>query len=241
MQAIYNLSSFVLQSGVDSFDFELPRLRTMALAGTVLFLVAMPVPEQDNPVAAPLGLEDSHQDLTLAEVAHVLRARLPSAHRADAYRLARTIVHASQRHQISPALILAVIDTESTFRYDVVSKAGAVGLMQVKPRTAEEVARRHGLRYQGAEDLVNPVRNIEIGVAYLAYLRGRFGQSLHYLAAYNMGPSSLRARLRRGEYELGAVQGYVEKIHGRTERLRKTAATRAPVNARLAKLHALAI
>lgn len=241
MQAIYNLSSFVLQTNVIAFDFELPRLRTMALAGTFLFLVAMPVPEQENAVMAPLGLEDSHQDLSLPEVVQHLRARLPAANKGDAYRLARTIVHAAERHQISPALILSVIETESSFRYAIVSKAGAIGLMQVKPRTAEEVARRYHLRYNGAADLENPLRNVEIGVAYLAYLRGRFGQSLHYLAAYNMGPTSLRARINRGDYELGAVQGYVEKIHGRTRALRTKAAYGGPENQRLAKLAALSI
>ena len=110
------------------------------------------------------------------------------------------------------------------YRYDVVSKAGAVGLMQLLPRTAEEVATRYGIRdYRSAADLTNPVVNLELGAAYLAYLRTRFGHSVHYLAAYNMGPSAMRTRIKNGNYELGALTGYVKKIHGRTLELRRSA------------------
>ena len=126
----------------------------------------------------------------------------------------------SERHQISPALILAVVEMESSYRFTVVSSAGAVGLMQLRPTTAKYIAQRYKVRgYRSEADLRNPEINLRLGVAYLAHLRRQFGHSLHYLAAYNVGPTALKKRLNAGRYELGSLDSYVRKIHGRTREL----------------------
>jgi soluble lytic murein transglycosylase-like protein len=155
------------------------------------------------------------EELSLSGVISRLESGLRPENKADANRLGRTIMRAARKHRLSPALILALIETESSFRYAVHSRAGAVGLMQLKPSTAAYVAERYKLPYEGAEDLEDPVRNVRLGIAYLAYLKDRFGHSAHYLAAYNLGPARLIGRLRRDE-SLSGIEPYVTRIHGRT-------------------------
>jgi len=74
----------------------------------------------------------------------------------------------------------------------VISRAGARGLMQLMPKTAEEVARRHGIRYSGPADLLQPDLNVRLGTLYLASLRRAFHDDPYlYIAAYNAGPGNV--------------------------------------------------
>lgn len=87
---------------------------------------------------------------------------------------------ASAKYGVPVDLIKAVIDTESSFNPNVVSSAGAKGLMQLMDGTA------HGL---GVSDSFDPAQNIDGGVRYLSYQLKRFdGQEKMALAAYNAGP-----------------------------------------------------
>lgn len=109
-------------------------------------------------------------------------------------RLARHLYQLCKRYEMDPALILSVIQVESSFRTDVVSPAGAVGLMQIMPATARFLAARHGLKRSiSARDLQDPFLNLSLGVAYLRDLRNRYaGMSPYFhLAAYNLGPHRL--------------------------------------------------
>ena len=90
--------------------------------------------------------------------------------------------------RIDPALALAHMRQESNFRTDVVSPAGAVGLMQVLPVTADQMARRSGV-YAG--NLYDPTANIEYGQSFIETMRGSSatqGQLPKIIAAYNAGP-----------------------------------------------------
>jgi soluble lytic murein transglycosylase len=93
---------------------------------------------------------------------------------------------------LDPRLVLAVVKVESGFRPDAVSRAGAVGLMQVLPTTAAWVWRRGGL--PGAfqvERLKDPDVNLRVGAYYLAYLLERaHGNVIVALSAYNGGPEN---------------------------------------------------
>ncbi|MEK3984374.1 lytic transglycosylase domain-containing protein [Paenibacillus sp. FSL K6-3166] len=87
---------------------------------------------------------------------------------------------ASAKYGVPVDLIKAVIDTESSFNPNVVSSAGAKGLMQLMDGTA---------RGLGVSDSFDPAQNIDGGVRYLSYQLKRFdGQEKMALAAYNAGP-----------------------------------------------------
>lgn len=88
---------------------------------------------------------------------------------------------------LDPALIAGVIYTESRFR-DQTSPAGAKGLMQILPSTAEYIARKSGGTEFEQGDLARPQINIAYGSWYLAYLMRRYGgNEVLALAAYNAG------------------------------------------------------
>ncbi len=90
----------------------------------------------------------------------------------------------SKRHGMDPALIKAVVHTESYFNPNATSRVGASGLMQLMPQTAE--------RY-GVFDLYSPMKNLDAGVRHLRYLLRRYKNRLSYaLAAYNAGEKAVR-------------------------------------------------
>ncbi len=93
--------------------------------------------------------------------------------------LERAVFRAAHQQQLHPALLLAVMKAESSFNPMVVSRAGAVGLMQLIPETAL----RHGVR-----NLYDTDENIAGGAKHLRYLLDRFhGNTRLALAAYNAG------------------------------------------------------
>jgi soluble lytic murein transglycosylase len=85
-------------------------------------------------------------------------------------------------------LLLALVRRESSFRPDARSPAGAVGLVQLLPATAERLARLLGVADPGARGLEDPAVSLPLGAAYLALLRDRFPDPAVALAAYNAGP-----------------------------------------------------
>jgi soluble lytic murein transglycosylase len=88
---------------------------------------------------------------------------------------------------LDPALIAGVIYTESRFR-DQTSHAGAKGLMQLLPSTADDIARKSGGTAFVQGDLANPQVNISYGSFYLRYLMRRYGgNEVLAIAAYNAG------------------------------------------------------
>ncbi|NBC32860.1 MAG: transglycosylase SLT domain-containing protein [Alphaproteobacteria bacterium] len=88
-----------------------------------------------------------------------------------------------------PALVLGLIRRESEFRTDAVSPAGARGLMQLMPGTAQGVSNALGVSHSTARLTAEPAHNIRLGSHYLAEMIGRFGGSyILATAAYNAGP-----------------------------------------------------
>jgi soluble lytic murein transglycosylase-like protein len=118
---------------------------------------------------------------------------------AEIEQVAEAVIIASRRAGFSPELVLAVIQVESSGRNFAVSSAGALGLMQLRPATAEAVADRIGVHWSGPATLFDPVANVHLGVAYLEEMVLRFGSLNAALAAYNWGPTRIGKRLRRGE------------------------------------------
>ena len=92
--------------------------------------------------------------------------------------------------RVDPALAFGHIVQESSFRRSAVSHAGAVGLMQVLPTTAEMVSRNRGVPYSRAA-LTNPIYNLEFGQSFIEMMRrssATAGQLPRVIASYNAGP-----------------------------------------------------
>jgi len=104
--------------------------------------------------------------------------------------------------------VLAVIQTESQFNAYAKGTAGEIGLMQIKPSTAQWIAKKYNLPWGGASTLYDPIVNIKMGITYFAHLRSEFeSRAHHYIPAYNMGPKNLRRTARelanvRDDHEL---------------------------------------
>lgn len=112
------------------------------------------------------------------------------------------IARVSERHQVDPALVKAVIRAESAYDHKAVSNRGAVGLMQLMPNTA---------RALGVDDAFNPERNIDGGVKYLRQLMDQFDGDVRLaLAAYNAG--SKKVRKYQGVPPFKQTRGYLKKV-----------------------------
>jgi len=111
---------------------------------------------------------------------------------------------------LDPALVAAVIYAESKFR-DQTSHAGARGLMQITPDTAEFIARQSGGTRFVQADLATPQINISYGTYYLRYLLDRYDQNeMIAVAAYNAGHGNVdewvRAAGSTDSFEIGDIR-----------------------------------
>jgi hypothetical protein len=220
LSVVFSVALSIAERTVKSVNVRITTSSMLACIVGFLLLASRAPDLGVVPANEIIPLEDTNADLTLTEVVAHFERHPGTYPKNEAYKLGKLVMDLSERHQFSPSLILAVIDAESSFRPDVVSKAGAVGLMQLLPSTAEMVAKVYHVRqYHSEADLSDPAVNLRLGVAYLAYLRHQFGHSLHYLAAYNVGPGALKKRLGAGRYELGSLDGYVRKIHSRAREI----------------------
>ncbi len=100
---------------------------------------------------------------------------------------------------VDPALVYAVMRKESGYKEEAVSRAGAVGLMQLKPSTAEFVCSRMGVGFS-AEKLKDGEYNLSLGAWYLSYLFEKFSDERTVLAAYNAGEGTVRKWLSEEKY-----------------------------------------
>jgi len=127
---------------------------------------------------------------------------------------------AAQRNNLDPALVAAVIYVESHFDQSVQSRSGAVGLMQVMPATAQEIARKSGGTTFVTSDLDTPRINILYGCFYLRRLLDQYkGSIVDTLAAYNAGAGNVDQwvaakghSLRAADIPFGETRTYVERV-----------------------------
>jgi soluble lytic murein transglycosylase len=104
------------------------------------------------------------------------------------------------RNGIDPMLVAGLMRQESGFQPDVISHAGAVGLMQVLPKTGRLLARRLKLRYS-QQKLTDPEYNLRLGTLYLSELLKQFGSPEAALAAFNAGEDRISAWQAERKYD----------------------------------------
>lgn len=143
-------------------------------------------------------------------VEQTFRMRLKGAYKKQAPALAKHLVQVSQKYGIDPVLVLAVIQTESNFNPLARGRHGEIGLMQLKPDTAEWISSIMDMKWNGSHSLESPKTNIELGVVYLSWLKEQFpGKGNIYLAAYNSGLGTVSQRLAQNT---NVPQIYLGKI-----------------------------
>lgn len=164
--------------------------------GTRVLSDRPPSPEADAITVAVAGTD------------HIRATRVVTSGDAPA-RYDMLIRHHAMQHGVRPDLIRAVIQVESGFDPDARSPVGAMGLMQLMPKTAREL---------GVTDPFNPNQNVGGGVAYLRQLLDRYeGNETLALAAYNAGPGAVR-RYGNTVPPYPETRGYLQKVGAETGR-----------------------
>jgi soluble lytic murein transglycosylase-like protein len=110
-------------------------------------------------------------------------AEMSAAEQANRVKIEQMIREVSDRYRVDPALVRAVIQTESNWNSSAISRKGARGLMQLVPGTAQQL---------GVNNAFDPQQNLDGGVRYLHKLLERYNGDLDKaLAAYNAGPRAV--------------------------------------------------
>jgi soluble lytic murein transglycosylase len=174
-----------LTRGYDSQVDELRRLGGGAPDG-VLFALARGLLERGLTIEAiNLGWE-------LRERGHVWSRGLLEIIYPFPYR--EMVVRAAAEEGLEPIVVAALTRQESAFDADIVSPAGAVGLMQVMPATGRDLSRTHGPADFSVASLEAPEVNLHLGVRFLRAMWDRYDGSLPLvLSAYNAGPTRANA------------------------------------------------
>ena len=123
-------------------------------------------------------------------------------HQATPDEVDQSIVMAAARHNVDPNLVRAVIKVESNFNSNAVSDKGAMGLMQLMPKTARELK---------VKNPFDPEQNVDAGVRHLKYLLDNYNGDVNLtLAAYNAGEGAVRRSAGVPHYS--ETQNYVKRI-----------------------------
>jgi len=111
-------------------------------------------------------------------------------------------------YRFDPLWVMAIIKVESGFMPHAQSNRGAIGLMQLLPSTAREIAPQVGIMDFKVEDLKDPETNIRLGIYYLSKLQDMFpADEIAVLSSYNAGPGITRQwRGKKPVLELSDIQ-----------------------------------
>jgi soluble lytic murein transglycosylase len=144
----------------------------------------------------------------------IVKNRIPKNYRFRALSVGRTIIDEAHKYSLDPYFILAVISGESNFNPNAIGPVGEIGMMQIRPSTGKWISKIIKTKWHGDRSLRDPVYNIKLGAAYLSWLRNKFqGHGQLYLAAYNMGPHSVRRAVSKNiypkDYPIHVMKRYV--------------------------------
>ena len=121
----------------------------------------------------------------------------------------------SEKFELDPLLVAAIIYSESSFRPKAISKSGAIGLMQIMPETGRQMAKECRISSFKVEDLFDPEKNLTLGCYYLLRLKEEFKDLHHVLIAYNAGRNHLKKWIGKGDvlsYTYPETRNYVIKV-----------------------------
>lgn len=167
----------------------------------IFFFIGLPIQDiNEDKFTVIKGPRPYKMDVTYTVSLNTLNYKL----RKREAQFSTIINKAANKHDVDPALIKAIIMAESGYDPMATSKRGAVGLMQLMPRTA--------IALIGSDkDIYNPVYNINAGVEYLKKLLNQFEGNLELtIAAYNAGSSKVRKY--KGVPPYPATRYYVKKV-----------------------------
>jgi len=143
--------------------------------------------------------ERAIQAAARAGVHDALSLRFPLAYWQDVQKQAKAT-------GLQDSLIWSVMRQESAFQATAVSRSGARGLMQLMPKTARYVSKKHKLGHISSLGLFLPTNNIGLGTWYLSDLLKRFDKQLPLaIAAYNAGPTRVKRWVKHTPFELPAL------------------------------------
>jgi len=112
--------------------------------------------------------------------------------RLSSDRFVKAVIAESKQYEYDPIFLMAVIKTESQFNEKALGTSGEIGLMQIKPDTAEWICKKKGVKWKGAQALKNPEYNVKVSALYFKYLKKTLNsKSNRYVNAYNMGIGKL--------------------------------------------------
>ncbi|MEN8206722.1 MAG: transglycosylase SLT domain-containing protein [Pseudomonadota bacterium] len=153
---------------------------------------------EDLKLAAVLAEQWSWHDRAILTVAQTkdysdLNLRFPIDYKKEVRKIA-------QGYQLEPAHVYAVIRQESAFNKDARSPAGALGLMQLMPKTGRVTAKKYNIPLSSTSLLYKPDKNIMIGSAYLKQVMEEYDDNIVLAsAAYNAGPHRVKRWLPKDE------------------------------------------
>jgi len=116
----------------------------------------------------------------------------------------------ARKHDMDPFVVLAVMREESRFDKDAKSGAGAIGLMQIMPKTAYRIDKDLKLGINHESQIGDVLNNITLGTYYLKALSSEFKSLSHVVAAYNAGESVVKKWQQQGNYK--AADEFIEDI-----------------------------
>jgi len=193
-----------------SFVFELERLQQHFFRrGDAAYDFAEALLEGEFPIQSVVLGREIHRREGGAWNLRLMRIVFPFPYRD-------VIVREARAQGLDPFFVAGLIRQESMFHASIGSSAGAIGLMQLMPGTAQEVARSLGIRYDPGR-LSDPEYNVRLGTRYLATMLTRYGgRAEDALSAYNAGPGRINQWRQRPEYRDRDV--FVEHIPFRETR-----------------------
>ncbi|MBI3802730.1 MAG: lytic transglycosylase domain-containing protein [Nitrospirae bacterium] len=183
------------------FSAQLPPVVPDAVPSSTLPAesVSKKLSTESKPVTQERGLKEREPVSKAKKVFQILSRFKTGLDAKQEERLAGFIAQESRRYGFDPELIVAVISTESSFYNWSISSKGAVGLMQMIPTTAKEIAEVNHLLWHEGDPLFDPFINIRLGIHYLWTLYLKFGDLSLALTAYNHGPGKVLRWVKTGD------------------------------------------